>query len=171
MVENHHRNTLNKASGHLQSKSINIKLVPARSCTTIKKTTWKTTETSFGRASPEQDTSTMREQMNLKSSIIYQPEAVTLCSDGSASHRPQVSSCNFGAAKINVTAVAYLGVKCLNNKEKNKHLSRRWISNSCCLTAKSINNRLKSKNGTWLYRIQQARSRLMKQTPWRFSRP
>jgi len=34
-----------------------------------------------------------------------------------------LQSCNFGAAKINVTAVAYLGVRWRNKKEKNKHLS------------------------------------------------
>jgi hypothetical protein len=60
-----------------------------------------------------------------------------------------VQSCNFGAAKINVTAVAYLGVRWKNKKrEKQASLSRRWLSSSSCLTAKSTNKCLKSKNGT-----------------------
>jgi hypothetical protein len=42
---------------------------------------------------------------------------------------------NSGAAKINVTAVAYY-VKWMKKKKKQASLGRRWHSSSYCLTAK-----------------------------------
>lgn len=55
--------------------------------------------------------------------IFYQPDTIISWSDGSALQRAQVSGVMYGAAKINVTAVAYLVVKWRNKKDKNKHPS------------------------------------------------